>query len=266
MLDQITPVVLTYNEAPNIGRNLERLRWAREVVVLDSGSDDDTAAIVGGFANSRLVVRRFDGHARQWTYAVQETGVSTPWVLRLDADYIVPEATIDEIAGLRPADEIGGYRTAFDYKIDGRRLRGSLYPPLPTLFRRDRVTFEQDGHTEKAVVAGTVPTLAGRIDHDDRKGLDRWLASQFAYQRREADKLATTPWSALPWGDRVRLTRVLGPPAVFLYCLFGKGLILDGRAGLFYACQRATADLILSMLLLRRDLAAAPAEPPSFGR
>ena len=43
-------------------------------------------------------------------------------------------------------------------------------------------------------------------------------------------------------------------------------MILDGRAGLFYACQRATADLILSMLLLRRDLAAAPAEPPSFGR
>lgn len=42
MLDQITPLILTYNEEPNIGRVLERLTWAREVVVLDSGSTDRT--------------------------------------------------------------------------------------------------------------------------------------------------------------------------------------------------------------------------------
>lgn len=261
MLDQITPVILTYNEAPNIGRTLERLAWAREVVVVDSGSGDDTEAIVARFANARLVVRPFDGHARQWTWAVQETGIATPWVLRLDADYIVPRGTIEEIARLAPGADIGGYRAGFDYCIDGRRLRGSLYPPMPVLFRRDRVTFVQDGHTEKARVAGTVAMLAGRIDHDDRKGLDRWLASQFHYQSREADKLAATPWAELSWGDRIRLTRVLGPPLVFLYCLFGRGLILDGWPGWYYALQRATADLILSMVLIRRDLARGTAKP-----
>lgn len=261
MLDQITPVILTYNEAPNIGRNLERLRWAREVVVVDSGSEDDTAAIVARFPNTRLVVRPFDTHARQWTHAVQETGIATPWVLRLDADYIVPQATVDEIARLAPAEDIGGYRAAFDYCIDGRRLRGSLYPPMPILFRRDRISFVQDGHTEKAAVSGGVGRLAGHVDHDDRKGLDRWLASQFRYQRREADKLASTPWAQLSWGDRVRLTRVLGPPLVFLHCLLGRGLILDGRAGWFYALQRATADMILSMLMIQRDLAGGASRP-----
>lgn len=255
MLDQITPVVLTYNEAPNIGRNLERLAWAREIVVVDSGSDDDTAAIVGRFANARIVTRPFDSHAQQWTFAIHQTEVVTPWVLRLDADYIVPQATIDEIARLAPGADIGGYRATFDYCIDGHRLRGSLYPALPVLFRRDRVRFVQDGHTEKAEVDGAVASLRGRIDHDDRKGLDRWLVSQFRYQRREVEKLVSTPWAQLSWGDRCRLTRVLGPPLVFLYCLFGKGLILDGWPGWFYALQRTTADLILSMLLIQRDLA-----------
>lgn len=261
MLDQITPVVLTYNEAPNIGRNLERLAWAREVVVVDSASTDDTAAIVARFANARLVVRPFDSHAEQWAFAIHQTGIVTPWVLRLDADYIVPQTTIDEIARLSPATEVGGYRAAFDYCIDGRRLRGSLYPELPILFRRDCVSFVQDGHTEKAQVSGVVQRLAGHVDHDDRKGLDRWLASQFRYQSREVDKLAATAWGQLSWGDRVRRTRVLGPPLVFLYCLFGKGLILDGWPGWFYALQRTTADLILSMLLIQRDLAGGSTKP-----
>jgi len=261
MLDQITPVILTYNEAPNIGRNLERLTWAREVVVVDSGSEDDTAAIVGRFPNARLVVRPFDSHAQQWTYAVQETAIATPWVLRLDADYIVPDSTIAEITRLAPGPDIGGYRVIFDYCMEGRRLRGSLYPSLPILFRRDCVQFVQDGHTERAQVSRTVGVLAGHVDHDDRKRLDRWLVSQFRYQGREVDKLTTTPWAQLSWGDRVRLTRILGPPLVLLYCLFGRGLILDGWPGWYYAFQRMTADLILSMLLIQRDLAGGATKP-----
>jgi glycosyltransferase involved in cell wall biosynthesis len=260
MLHLITPVVLTYNEAPNIGRNLERLAWAREVVVVDSGSDDDTLAIVGRFANARLVHRPFDSHARQWTFAVHESDITTPWVLRLDADYIVPSTTIDEIRALAPSDDIGGYRAAFDYCIDGRRLRGSLYPALPVLFRRDRASFIQDGHTEKAQIAGVLGMLRGRIEHDDRKGLDRWLVSQFRYQKREVAKLTATPWRQLSWGDRIRRARILAPPLVFLYCLLGKGLILDGWPGWFYAAQRATADLILSMLLIQHDLAGRPSD------
>jgi hypothetical protein len=51
------------------------------------------------------------------------------------------------------------------------------------------------------------------------------------------------------------LTRVLGPPVVLLYCLIGRGLILDGWPGWYYAMQRMTADLILSLLLIQRDLA-----------
>jgi hypothetical protein len=44
------------------------------------------------------------------------------------------------------------------------------------------------------------------------------------------------------------------PIAVFLYCLFAKGLIANGRAGLFYALQRTVAEAVLSLLILEEDL------------
>jgi glycosyltransferase involved in cell wall biosynthesis len=254
VLADITPVILTYNEAANIGRSLERLAWAKEIVIVDSHSTDETLAIASRFANVRVFQRPFDSHARQWRFAVEGTGIAGAWVLRLDADYMVEPALRDEIAGLRPAASTAAYEIAFTYCIDGRPLRASLYPALPVLFRRGRGRFEQDGHTEKLRIDGPVEKLRNRLLHDDRKSLERWLQSQARYQAQEAEKLTTRPWSELSWPDRLRRTRFLGPFAVAVHCLFVKGLLFDGSAGLLYTAQRVTADLILSMQLLRRDL------------
>lgn len=254
MLAEITPVILTYNEAANIGRALERLTWARQVVIVDSGSTDETLAIAGQYANVRTVHRPFDTHARQWRFAVEETGIASDWILRLDADYLVEPALRDEVATLAPAAATAAYEIAFTYCIDGRPLRASLYPALPVLFRRGRGRFEQDGHTEKLRIDGLVERIRSHLLHDDRKSLERWLQSQSRYQAQEAEKLLTRSWSDLSWPDRIRRTRLLGPLAVAIHCLLAKGLIFDGSAGLLYTAQRVTADLILSMHLLRRDL------------
>ena len=254
MLADITPVILTYNESANIGRSLERLTWAREVVIVDSGSTDDTLAIAARFPNARVVHRPFDSHSRQWKFATSETGVTSGWILRLDADYMMEPALRDEIAALVPDQATAAYRIAFTYCMEGKPLRASLYPAQPVLFRRGREAFVQDGHTEKLGIDGPVVPLKSRLLHDDRKSIERWFQSQSRYQAAEAEKLATRPWSELSWPDRLRCTRVLGPVAVAVHCLFVKGLVFDGSAGLFYTAQRVTADMILSMHLLRRDL------------
>lgn len=254
MLADITPVVLTYNESANIGRLLERLTWAREVVVVDSGSTDDTLAIVTRFPNTRVLKRPFDTQAQQWRFATAETGVTSSWILRLDADYMMEPALRDEIAVLKPDASTAAYQIAFTYCMDGKPLRASLYPSQPVLFRRGRESFVQDGHTERLRIDGPVIPLRNRLLHDDRKSLERWLQSQSRYQVAEAEKLTSRPWSELRWVDRLRCTRVLGPVAVAVHCLFVKGLIFDGTAGLFYTAQRITAEMILSMHLLRHDL------------
>ncbi len=253
MLADITPVILTSNEAANIGRTLERLTWAGDIVVVDSGSADDTLAIVARFPQARVFKRPFDTHAKQWRFAVEETGIRTGWALRLDADYMIEPPLLEEIAALKPACDTAAYEIAFIYCMDGRPLRGSLYPPLPVLFRPDRTRILQDGHTDKFVPDGATIPLKNRLLHDDRKSFSQWFRSQKRYQLQEADKLKGRPWAELDWPDRVRRTRVLGAPAVLVHCLFGKRLVLDGAAGLLYTGQRVIAELLLSLYLLRRD-------------
>jgi hypothetical protein len=92
------------------------------------------------------------------------------------------------------------------------------------------------------------------IDHDDRKSLSHWLWSQDRYARLEAAKLLETAAAQLRLQDRLRRKIVLAPALVFFYALFGKGLILDGWPGWYYAFQRTLAEIILSLRLLEAKL------------
>lgn len=257
MLDQVTPLILTFNEAPNIGRTLERLHWAKDVVVVDSFSTDETLAIASRFSNVRVFQRKFDTHANQWNFGVRETGISTEWVLALDADYLLSEDLLSEIRSLAPEVDVQGYRASFRYCIEGRPLRATVYTPVTVLFRRERAVYAQDGHTQRVKLDGKIAALSGVIFHDDRKDLSHWVASQDRYMKLEADKLLDANWSNLGWAGRVRKLRVVAPFAMLFYCLFLQGLVLDGRAGLFYSFQRAFAELLLSLHLLRHDLSPA---------
>lgn len=255
MLASITPVILTLDEEPNIDRTLAALSWAGDIVIVDSGSTDRTLEIARAHPQVRTFNRPFDRHASQWNFAVSETGIASEWILALDADYQVSDALAEELRHLEPPSGIAGYRTSFEYCVFGKRLRGSVYPPVITLYRRGRGRYEQDGHTQRLVLDGACGRLIERIRHDDRKPLSRWLRSQIRYSELEANKLASTPVDGLSAADKVRRAVVLAPPLVFLYALFAKGAILDGAAGLYYALQRATSEMLLSLHLVHAYLA-----------
>jgi len=254
MLNQITPLILTFNEAPNIGRTLDRLSWAKDIVIVDSMSTDDTRAIASRYPAVRVFERAFTTHAEQWNFGLQHTAIKTEWVLALDADFVMTDEAIREITALSPLPAVAGYRVSFTYCVNGQPLRSGVYPPVTVLYRRDAAIYEQDGHTQRVRVDRMVMPLSSRILHDDRKPLSHWIASQVRYMRLEADKLASAPDAALASIDQVRKLIVVAPPLMFLRCLFVGGGILDGWAGLFYALQRATAELILSLSLIERRL------------
>ena len=247
---------MSWNEEANIRRSLEKLRWADEVVVLDSGSTDCTHSICDEFANVRLVVRPFDNHAAQWNFGLKETGIDTEWVLALDADYVLSDALVAELHSISPPDDAVAFRLKFRYCINGRSLSGSLYPPVIGLYRRVHSHYVQDGHTQRAVVAGQVIDLASFVFHDDRKPLGRWLAAQNRYAELECDLLTVRKWADLRWQDRLRKLLIITPWLVPLYCLtVGKGF-LDGWAGLHYALQRGVAESLLALKLIERKLSA----------
>lgn len=254
----VTPLVLTWNEAPNISRCLQRLAWAERVLVLDSGSTDETAPLVRQFPNAELHERVFDDHTTQWNHGLDLA--RTPWVLALDADYVLPEGFADEIRSLEPGGDHDAYFARFRYCIGGRPLRGALYPPRAVLFRKDRCHYVPDGHTQKLHIPGSAGMLRSMIDHDDRKPLSRWFVSQDHYAKLEAVKLWNTSASDLRLQDRLRLTMVAAPVATFFYCLFVKGLIFDGWRGWFYTWQRVMAEVMLALRLLERKCRMTNAE------
>ena len=251
MLDQITPLILSYNEAPNIARGLAGVSWAKDIVVVDSFSVDETVAIAKSFPQVRVFQRGFDSHRNQWEFGLQETGITTPWVLALDADYVVSDELIDELRELRPGIETVGYRAKFIYCINGKRLRSGIYPPVTVLYRRDAASYVQDGHTQRVALDGTVEELRAPLMHDDRKSFRRWFRSQTRYTELEAQKLLAAESAELGLADRMRRWCVVVPPVMLVYCLVVRGGVLDGWQGFYYAFQRTVAELMLAVNLGR---------------
>jgi glycosyltransferase involved in cell wall biosynthesis len=248
MLEKITPLILTYNEAPNIQRTLEHLTWAKTIVVIDSYSIDNTLEIVKSYSQVEVFQRKFDTHAIQWNYGLEQ--ITSEWVLSLDADYIVTDELISEIKALQTNTEINGYFAKFKYCVFGKPLRGTILPPRQVLFRKDKSIYLDDGHTQLLEVHGKSATLSSYIHHDDRKPLTRWLWAQDRYMIIEVKKLTQTPDNEISLGDRIRKQKILAPFIIMFYCLILKGGILDGWHGWYYAFQRMLAETLLSIRLI----------------
>jgi len=249
-LENITPLILTYNEEPNITRGLEKLAWAKRAVVLDSGSEDHTEEMARTFSNVSFISRSFDNHTAQWNFGVDQ--IETEWVLALDADYVLGDDFEEELSKLIATQETNAYYACFKYVIFGKALRGSLYPPRAVLFRKPRCRYEPDGHTQLLKITGGTDFLHSYILHDDRKPLSRWLQSQDSYAKLEAVKLLAASPSTLRLQDRLRLALVPAVPLTLLYTLFVKGALLDGWRGWYYALQRTFAEVILALRLLEK--------------
>jgi len=250
VLQQITPLILTHNEAPNIQRTVEKLLWAERIVVIDSGSTDETVAMLRSYPQVEVIQRPFTDAASQCNYGL--TQVVSPWVLSLDADYELSDALVSELHALAPPDGVFGYRARFVYRIYGRDLRGSLYPPRTVLYRKDGASYRQEGHTQRVIVNGDLLPLTGVIYHDDRKTLGRWFVSQQRYARDEAEYLLNRRRGSLRRSDRIRVMGWPAPIGAFFYTLLVKGCVLDGWPGWYYALQRVVAEAMIALEIADR--------------
>lgn len=240
----VTPVVLTYNEEPNIGRCLDALRWARRVVVVDSGSTDATRAIVARHPHAVLLHRPFDDFKRQTDFAI--THVDTDYVLPLDADMIVPPALVEEIEGPFLGGGYAGGLIPFEYWMLGRPLPGSLLAPQPRIFRRASGTVIQLGHGHTFAIDGAVHRFRARLIHDDRKSVDRWASTQIGYSKKEQARMAAEARGSLK--DRMRrmgLMPLVTGTVAYVRC----GGPFGGKGALCYAYERVVYECILAMRL-----------------
>jgi glycosyltransferase involved in cell wall biosynthesis len=248
-LDDVTPLVLTWNEEANIARTLSALEWAREVVILDSGSCDRTREFAAAFPNVRWETRPFDAHAAQWRHGVHHSGIRTDYVLALDADYQVPRAFVDELESRFLRGDFAGGVAGFEYHVRGRRLWGTLYPAKIVVFRRADVDIAQAGHTQEVGVRGATYRFTSRLIHDDRKSAERFAASQARYAALEADRLAGQEGGR--WQDSARrwglMPYLVGPGSYFL-----AGGPFTAGAARQYARERVAFERLLARELSKR--------------
>lgn len=250
---QVSVIVLTRDEAANIARCLRSVAWADQVVVVDSGSTDDTVAIArdGG---ALVVEQPWLGFGAQREFALRLDAVRHDWVYFVDADEWVSPELAQEIDVVVRAPTCSAFTQRLRLVFEGTWIRhcgwytGSW---VVRLVNRDHARFDTAAVGERARVDGPVGRLENDIVDDDQKGIVAWLHKHVGYAELEAARRGepaslrgriVSMRSSRPTDSRP-LTRALLKdlvyPAVpakslalFVYMYVVRLGILDGRAGL----------------------------------
>jgi len=223
----LSAVLITRNAANVLEPCLESLRFADEIVVVDSGSSDGTAEVAARHG-ARVVQKEWLGFGRQKQFAVERA--RNDWVLCLDADERVSPALAASINAALAAPVSPVYRMARRNRFLGRWLaHGEGYPDWsPRLFNRMNARWSDDLVHEKVLFAVTPGTLQGDLMHDSTDDLTGYLERQNRYTTLAARQ-------AFERGVSAGAAHLLLSPVVRFFKFYVLRLgFLDGVPGLLH--------------------------------
>jgi glycosyltransferase involved in cell wall biosynthesis len=229
---KLSVAIPTFNEAANLGRTLESVAWADEIIVVDSGSTDETLAIAQRF-NAHIYVEPWKGYGGQVNSALDKC--TSPWLFSLDADEVLTPELIREIQVLLAGQpKYRAYTVPRLNQIFGRWMRhGGLYPDRKLrLFQRGTARLPENtephatpkwsgptGALQSDLLHYQYPTLSSYIEH-----MDHYSSASVPLVLRRGKTGRSLP--------AFLLGTVLNPVATFLYNYICRLGFLDGREGL----------------------------------
>jgi glycosyltransferase involved in cell wall biosynthesis len=229
--NRLSAVIITYNEAANIVRTLDSLNWCDEIVVVDSGSSDDTVALCEA-RGCRVVYHPFSGFGKQKQFAVAQA--SHDWILSVDADEVITDALREEIQDLFAGDEIGckGYSLPRTLVFMGRVFRHgneNRHGFLRLFDRRAGGVSDEPVHEGVEISEGDTGRLNGTMLHYSYSDIEQYFAKFNRYTSLAAGQLHTR-------GRRAnRALIVLRFPITFLQTYFLKANFLNGFPGFVWS-------------------------------
>jgi len=261
----VSVVVLTRDEEVNIARCLASVAWADQVVVVDSGSADNTVPIARSLG-SDVVEQPWLGFSGQREFAIRLPELRHDWVYFVDADEWISPQLAAEIATKLDAPPGAAFAQRFRLVFQGTWIRhcgwyGGSW--IVRLVDRRYAKFDGSPVGERLRVDGPVCRLANDIVDDDRKGLAAWLHKHVDYAQLQAQHREPPG----PLRDRLRRVRSRSradtrpllrallkdvifpsipakPIALFIYMYLVRLGMLDGRTGLrfcfFHAWHEAS--------------------------
>lgn len=233
----LSAVIITRDEADRIERAVRSVSFADEVVVLDSGSTDDTVARARALG-ARVEVADWTGHVAQKNRALSLC--RGDWVLSLDADEWVSEPLRDAVLAALRAPDAAGYRVARRNLWLGHELRGGRWYPdaRVRLARRARARWEGEDPHDRLVVDGPVADLPGELYHEPYRSLAEHLLTVDRYSRIGAEA-ARRAGRRAGWLDLL-----VRPPWHFVRAFVLEGGWRDGVPGLVVAGLGALHTLL----------------------
>jgi len=265
----VSILVLTLNEEDNLPECLQSVKWADEIVVLDSYSSDRTVTIAQEMG-ARLVQRRFDNWSAHQNWALEQIPFKHSWVFYLDADERMTEDLKDEILMIAndPSGSPVAYYCGRRNMFMGRWIKHAMPPgTIMRFFRPSHVRFQR--------LVNPVPIINGQhgylrgmlIHHNFSKGISEWIDKHNRYSQLEAlEGMKLTHQGAgkqpgLFSADRTLRRRALKNLSVrlpwrpfikFFYLYMWQCGWMDGRAGFTYCVLQSFYEYMI--VLKTREL------------
>ncbi|MBU8915090.1 glycosyltransferase family 2 protein [Bacillus sp. FJAT-29953] len=186
----ITAVVLTKNESRNISNCINSIKTLVDrVVVVDSGSTDNTVEIARNLG-ADVYEHPFENYARQFNWGLDNTNISTKWVIRIDADeQFTPQLCkeIEENIKLHENDDINGFTLeAWLYFMEKKLNYGGTKKRKLMVFKNGIGRIEDRKMDEHTILTeGKSIALKERFLHYDFKNLDYFISKYNWYATRE---------------------------------------------------------------------------------
>lgn len=265
-MKKVTVVFPVKDEAKNLAKAIPLVTRLGPVVVVDSGSEDDTAKIAKDLG-AELLHFEWDGQfpkKRNWVLRNYE--FQTEWVLFLDADEFINPIFIEEVQQSVAVTSNVGFWLNFENYFMGQKLRGGDPFKKLALFRvgageYERIEEDNWSHLdmevhEHPVLNGSIGEINAPIEHNDFRGLKHYIAKHNEYSSWEASRYLRLSgyksgkvgkWEGEEWNrltDRQKkkyrnLAKWWFAPAYFLVTYFLKKGFLDGGAGFHFALHKA---------------------------
>ena len=255
--------ILTYNEELDIADCIESAQLSDDIIVVDSYSSDRTLEIARRYP-VQIVQHAFESHGLQRTWMLKEVATKYDWVYILEADERMTLQLFNECLEAINHPNYVGYYVAERVIFMNQWIRYSTqYPRYQLrLFHKEKVYFDDYGHTEREICNGSTGFLKETYPHYTcSKGFSRWLDKHNRYSTDEALETikqletGTINWSQLFWGssevERRRALKNLSlrlpwrPLLRFLYMYFLLRGFLDGRAGFTWCTLQAFYEYLI---------------------
>ena len=228
-MEKISVTIITKNEEKNIGRCLESLKWADEIVVVDTDSDDRTVEICKQYTD-RVFTETWHGYGKQKNICAAKT--QNRWILNIDSDEVVTPESAEEIQKvMKEGPQYPVYHLPRKNYFGDRWVRfGGWYPDrILRLYDKEKVAFSETQVHERLAPDENTGSLKNALIHYSYSDREDYIQRQDRYSTLYAQEKISN-------GFRANWTHLyLRPPFAFFKNYILKQGFMDGYLGFFLA-------------------------------